>query len=83
MFCVCVDVDNVCCCVEGEVEKVCKFVFECFVGELFLVIDNLECVIEMIDGDNEVVKLFLEGVEMIYKIFLSIIEKFGLSFIDL
>lgn len=72
-----------CCCVDGEVEKVCKFVLECFVGELFLVIDNFECVIEMIDSEDEVVKLFLEGVEMIYKIFLGIIEKFGLSFIDL
>ena len=47
---------------EGEVEKARKFALERFAGELFPVIDNLERAIEMTDGDNEVVKPLLEGV---------------------
>lgn len=75
--------ENVCCCVEVEVDKVCKFVLECFVGELLDVIDNLECVVMVVDMENEVIKFMLEGVEMILKFFVSMIEKFGMIFIDL
>lgn len=37
----------------------------------------------MVDIENEVIKLMVEGVEMILKFFVSIIEKFGMIFIDL
>ncbi|MEG3767466.1 nucleotide exchange factor GrpE [Alteromonas sp. 14N.309.X.WAT.G.H12] len=67
---------------EAEVEKARKFALERFAGELLPVIDNLERAILAGDGENEVVKPLLEGVDMTLKSFVSTIEKFGLTPVD-
>lgn len=64
-----VDLQNVCWCVEQDVEKVYKFVLEKFVGDLLVVVDIFECGLEMFDFNDEVIKLMCEGMELILKMF--------------
>lgn len=81
MLCVKVDEDNLCCCIEQDIEKVYKFVLEKFVNELLLVIDSLDCVLEVVDKVNLELVLMVEGIELILKFMLDVVCKFGVEVI--
>lgn len=86
MLCFQVEMQNVCWCVEIDVEKVYKFVFEKFVKELLLVVDSLEKVVESIEGNDnvgELVVFICEGVEMILNLFMSSFGKFNVEQLNL
>lgn len=74
---------NVCCCVEWDVESVYKFVFEKFVGDIFIVVDSLEWGLVMLDLEDEVFKLVCEGLEFILKVLFDVFVKYNLEQIDL
>ncbi|GEA59598.1 nucleotide exchange factor GrpE [Vibrio comitans] len=63
---------------EQEMSKARKFAINKFAEELLPVIDNLERAMEAADSDNEVVKPFLEGIEMTHKSFIDVVSKNGL-----
>ncbi|GEA49295.1 protein GrpE [Vibrio inusitatus NBRC 102082] len=63
---------------EQEISKARKFAINKFAEELLPVIDNLERAMEAADSDNEVVKPFLEGIEMTHKSFIDVVSKNGL-----
>jgi molecular chaperone GrpE len=67
---------------EQEIDKARKFALTRFAEELLPVIDNLERAIQAADIDHEVVKPFLEGVELTHKSFVDVIGKFGLKEIN-
>lgn len=60
---------------EADVEKAHKFSTEKFARELLNVVDNLERAMAM-SPDDEVVKPFLEGIEMTQKSFIDTLAKF-------
>lgn len=66
---------------EVDVEKAHKFSTEKFARELLEVVDNLERTIAA-SPDDEVVKPFLEGVEMTQKSFVDTLKKFKVEAID-
>lgn len=66
---------------EADVEKAHKFSTEKFARELLEVADNLERTIAA-SPDEEVVKPFLEGVQMTQKNFLDTLKKFKVEPID-
>lgn len=76
------DSDNVQRRAQAEVDKARKYALEKFAGELLSVVDNLERAIAAVDGQNEEIKPFLEGVEMTQKSLLNTFEKFGIQSID-
>ncbi|ANO33538.1 nucleotide exchange factor GrpE [Vibrio breoganii] len=63
---------------EQEMSKARKFAINKFAEELLPVIDNLERAMEAADSENEVVKPFLEGIEMTHKSFTDVVSKNGL-----
>lgn len=63
---------------EQEISKARKFAINKFAEELLPVIDNLERAMEAADSENEVVKPFLEGIEMTHKSFTDVVAKNGL-----
>jgi molecular chaperone GrpE len=67
---------------EQEIDKARKFALTRFAEELLPVIDNLERAIMAADTEHEVVKPFLEGVELTHKSFVDVIGKFGLKEIN-
>lgn len=67
---------------EQEIDKARKFALGRFAEELLPVIDNLERAIQAADGENEVVKPVLEGIELTHKTFVDTIAKFGLTVIN-
>ncbi len=67
---------------QAEIDKARKFALEKFAGELLTVVDNLERAITAVDSENEVIKPFLEGVEMTQKSLLSTLDKFGIKSVD-
>ncbi|WPC73388.1 nucleotide exchange factor GrpE [Vibrio porteresiae] len=67
---------------EQEIDKARKYALNRFAEELLPVIDNLERAIQAADTENEAVKPLLEGVELTYKTFSDVIEKFGLKVIN-
>jgi len=75
------DVQNVRRRAEQDVEKAHKFSTEKFARELLSVVDNLERAMASCP-DEEVVKPFLEGVEMTQKSFLDTLKKFNVEAID-
>ncbi len=66
---------------ELDVEKAHKFSTEKFARELLAVVDNLERAMASCPEDD-VVKPFLEGVEMTQKSFLETLKKFSVEAID-
>ncbi len=66
---------------EQDVEKAHKYSTEKFARELLAVVDNLERAMASAPED-EVVKPFLEGVEMTQKSFLETLKKFNVEAID-
>ncbi len=76
------DSDNVQRRAQAEIDKARKFALEKFAGELLSVVDNLERAIAAADEQNEVIKPFLEGVEMTQKSLLTTLEKFAIKAID-
>lgn len=66
---------------EADVEKAHKFSTEKFARELLNVVDNLERALAM-TPDDEVVKPFLEGIEMTQKSFIDTLEKFKVEQIN-
>ncbi len=66
---------------EIDVEKAHKFSTEKFARELLAVVDNLERAMASCPEDD-VVKPFLEGVEMTQKSFLETLKKFNVEAID-
>lgn len=68
---------------EQAVEKAHKFGQEKLVGELLVVIDNLERALEAVrDRDNEAVKALYDGVELTLKSFLDALGRFNVEQID-
>jgi len=66
---------------EADVEKAHKFSTEKFARELLNVVDNLERAMAM-SPEDEVVKPFLEGIEMTQKSFIDTLAKFKVEQID-
>jgi len=66
---------------EGDVEKAHKFSTEKFARELLNVVDNLDRAMAM-SPDDEVVKPFLEGIEMTHKSFIDTLNKFKVEQIN-
>ncbi len=75
------DVQNVRRRAEQDVEKAHKFSTEKFARELLSVVDNLERAMASCPED-ELVKPFLDGVEMTQKSFLDTLKKFSVEAID-
>ncbi|EEX38841.1 nucleotide exchange factor GrpE [Vibrio furnissii] len=67
---------------EQEVDKARKYALSRFIEELLPVLDNMERAIQAADGENEVVKPILEGVELTHKTFVDAVAKFGLKEIN-
>ncbi|MBY8060677.1 nucleotide exchange factor GrpE [Vibrio fluvialis] len=67
---------------EQEIDKARKYALSRFVEELLPVLDNLERAIQAADGENEIVKPILEGVELTHKTFVDAVAKFGLKEIN-
>lgn len=68
---------------EQAVEKAHKFGQEKLVGELLIVIDNLERALDAVgDRDNEAVKGLVDGVELTLKSFLDALARFNVQQID-
>lgn len=67
---------------EQEIDKARKYALGRFVEELLPVLDNLERAIQAADNENEVIKPFLEGVELTHKTFVDAVAKFGVSVIN-
>ncbi|MBY7904889.1 nucleotide exchange factor GrpE [Vibrio fluvialis] len=67
---------------EQEIYKARKYALSRFVEELLPVLDNLERAIQAADGENEIVKPILEGVELTHKTFVDAVAKFGLKEIN-
>ncbi len=67
---------------EQEIDKARKYALNKFSEELLPVIDNLERAIQAADGENELVKPILEGVELTHKTFIDVVTKFGLKEIN-
>ncbi|ELE5891214.1 nucleotide exchange factor GrpE [Vibrio fluvialis] len=67
---------------ELEIDKARKYALSRFVEELLPVLDNLERAIQAADGENEIVKPILEGVELTHKTFVDAVAKFGLKEIN-
>ncbi len=67
---------------EQEIDKARKYALNKFSEELLPVIDNLERAIQAADAENEVIKPFLEGVELTHKTFSDVVSKFGLKEIN-
>ncbi|ENU5815826.1 nucleotide exchange factor GrpE [Vibrio fluvialis] len=67
---------------EQEIDKARKYALSRFVEELLPVLDNLERAIQAADGENEIVKPILEGVELTHKTFVGAVAKFGLKEIN-
>ncbi len=61
---------------EKDVENAHKFALEKFAGSLLAVADNLERTLESANRDDETVKPFLEGVELTYKSFIDVLNRF-------
>jgi molecular chaperone GrpE len=66
---------------ESDVEKAHKFSTEKFARELLNVVDNLDRAMAM-SPDDEVVKPFLEGIEMTHKSFIDTLKKFSVEQIN-
>ena len=66
---------------EADVEKAHKFSTEKFARELLNVVDNLDRAMAM-SPDDEVVKPFLEGIEMTHKSFIDTLGKFKVEQIN-
>ncbi|MFY0641134.1 MAG: nucleotide exchange factor GrpE [Bermanella sp.] len=66
---------------EADVEKAHKFSTEKFARELLSVVDNLDRAMAM-SPDDEVVKPFLEGIEMTHKSFTDTLAKFSVEAIN-
>lgn len=81
VLCIKVEMENLCCCIEQDIEKVYKFVFEKFVNELLLVIDSLDCVLEVVDKVNLDMVVMVEGIELMLKFMLDVVCKFGVEVI--
>ncbi len=75
------DVQNIRRRAEQDVEKAHKFSTEKFARELLSVVDNLERAMASCPED-ELVKPFLDGVEMTQKSFLDTLKKFSVEAID-
>lgn len=76
------DVDNMRRRSEQEIDKARKFALGRFVEELLPVLDNLERAIQAVNREDEVVKPFLEGVELTHKTFVDTVGKFGVNVIN-
>lgn len=81
ILCVKVEMENLCCCIELDIEKVYKFVLEKFINELLLVIDSLDCVLEVVDKVNLDMFVMVEGIELMLKLMLDVVCKFGVEVI--
>jgi molecular chaperone GrpE len=60
---------------EKDVENAHKFALEKFAGALLSVADNLERALESANRDDELVKPFIEGVELTYRGFVDVLKK--------
>jgi len=67
---------------EQEIDKARKYALNKFAEELLPVIDNLERAIQAADAEHEVVKPFVEGVELTHRTFTDTVAKFGLKEIN-
>jgi molecular chaperone GrpE len=63
---------------DSDVEKAHKFSTEKFARELLNVVDNLDRAMAM-SPEDEVVKPFLEGIEMTHKSFIDTLSKFSVE----
>lgn len=67
---------------EKDVESAHKFALEKFAGALLSVADNLERTLESANRDDEAIKPFVEGVELTYKSFLDVLNRFEVQQLD-
>ena len=65
-----------------DVEKAHKFGIDNFAKELLHVVDSLERGLEAISADNEDFNSIRHGMELTYKLFLDILEKFDINMMD-
>lgn len=67
---------------DKDVESARKFALERFASELLPVVDNLERAMDAADREQAAVKPLLEGVELTYKSFLDVLQKFQVEQLD-
>ena len=65
-----------------DIENAHKYGSEKFARELLNVLDGLERGLEVTEGDSEQVKSIREGMELTYKMFLDVFDKFGIKMIN-
>ena len=80
------EIDNLTKRFDKEKEDTFKYAITEFANEIILVADNFGRVIDSISlaskDDNNNIKSFTEGVDLIYKDFIKTLEKFGIKKID-
>ena len=67
---------------ERDVENARKFALERFAGALLPVIDNLERALAAMGEPNEATKPLAEGVQLTYRSFLDVLQKFEVVAVD-
>lgn len=67
---------------ERDVENARKFALERFTGALLPVIDNLERAVASMNEDDEATRPLYEGVQLTYRSFLDVLQKFDVVMVD-
>lgn len=73
------EVDNMRRIVQRDIANAHKYALEKFTGELLPVIDSLERGLESCDSEAEDFKAVREGMQLTSKMFLDVLEKFGIK----
>lgn len=64
---------------EREITNAHKYSLEKFANEILIIIDNLERSLTAKAADHEKLKDFYDGIELTLKLFLEILQKFGIT----
>ena len=64
---------------EREIANAHKYSLEKFANEILIIVDNLERSLTAKAADHEKLKDFYDGIELTLKLFLEILQKFGIT----
>jgi molecular chaperone GrpE len=64
---------------EREIASAHKYALEKFAGELLIIVDNLERSLLAKAADHDKLKDFYDGIELTLKLFLELLQKFGIT----
>jgi molecular chaperone GrpE len=64
---------------EREIANAHKYSLEKFANEILIIVDNLERSLAAKAADHEKLKDFYDGIELTLKLFLEILQKFGIT----